>query len=152
MSSLRTAFFYENFIFTQENVFAERCTFLYFRLKESSENMIYLWNGNIRKLTKIWSISVLFKNIRQMKIIFFFQCISACNTYQHVISIHFLLSRKCKSPLDMRIQLYIRDIGIRWLVENCKIVFSIAFRCFIEFSLGKFGMKIQKNFGNLLIY
>ena len=29
--------------------------FLHFRLKESSENMIFPWNGNIRKLTKIWS-------------------------------------------------------------------------------------------------
>ena len=27
---------------------------LHFRLKESSKNMIFLWNGNIRKLTKIW--------------------------------------------------------------------------------------------------
>ena len=29
--------------------------FLHFRLKESSENMIFSWNGIIRKLTKIWS-------------------------------------------------------------------------------------------------
>ena len=28
---------------------------LHFHLKESSENMIFLWKGNIRKLTKIWS-------------------------------------------------------------------------------------------------
>ena len=29
--------------------------FLHFRLKKSSENIIFPWNGNIRKLTKIWS-------------------------------------------------------------------------------------------------
>ena len=29
-------------------------TFLHFRLKKSSENMIFLWNENIKKLAKIW--------------------------------------------------------------------------------------------------
>ena len=29
--------------------------FLHFRLKERWENMIFLWNANIQKLTKIWS-------------------------------------------------------------------------------------------------
>ena len=29
--------------------------FLHFRLKESSENMTFPWNGNMRKLMKIWS-------------------------------------------------------------------------------------------------
>ena len=33
--------YHENFIFTSEYVFAERCCFLHFRLKESSENMIF---------------------------------------------------------------------------------------------------------------
>ena len=74
------------------------------------------------------------------------QYISACNFNTFPSIKEMLIS------FEYEIQLYIRDIGIRWLVENCKIVFSIAFRCFIEFSLGKFGIKIQKNFGNLLIY
>ena len=30
-------------------------TFLHFRLKVSSENMIFPWNGKMRKLIKIWS-------------------------------------------------------------------------------------------------
>ena len=40
--------------------------FLHFRLKERSEIMIFPWNGNIRKLTKIWfdMISALFTNFR----------------------------------------------------------------------------------------
>ena len=29
--------------------------FLHFRLKESSENTIYPWNGSIQKQTKLWS-------------------------------------------------------------------------------------------------
>ena len=43
-SSLHTAIVYENFIFMQEYIFAERCCFLTicFFLKENSENMIFL--------------------------------------------------------------------------------------------------------------
>ena len=42
-SSLHTVIVYENFIFIQEYIFAERCCFLtIFFLKESSENMIFL--------------------------------------------------------------------------------------------------------------
>ena len=33
--------YHENFIFTPEYVFAERCCFLRFRLKETSENMTF---------------------------------------------------------------------------------------------------------------
>ena len=33
--------YHENFIFTPDYVFAERCCFLHFRLNESSENMIF---------------------------------------------------------------------------------------------------------------
>ena len=35
--------------------FRKDAAFLHFRLKESSENMIFQWNKRIRKLTKNWS-------------------------------------------------------------------------------------------------
>ena len=44
--------------------------FLHFRLKESSENMIFPWNRNIRKLTKIWS----FLPFSQKISFYFMQC------------------------------------------------------------------------------
>ena len=46
--------------------------FLHFRLKESSENMIFPWNGNIRKLTKIWSFLSFSQIFVSRK--FFFSC------------------------------------------------------------------------------
>ena len=46
--------------------------FLHFRLKESSENMIFLWNGKIRKLTKIWSFLPFSQIFVRRK--FFFSC------------------------------------------------------------------------------
>ena len=46
--------------------------FLHFRLKESSENMIFPWNGNIRKLTKIWSFLPFSQTFVRRK--FFFSC------------------------------------------------------------------------------
>ena len=55
ISSLRQAIIYEKFIFTRKYALVERCYFLNFRLKESSENMIYPWNGNTRKQTNLWS-------------------------------------------------------------------------------------------------
>ena len=55
ISYLRLAIVYENLMLTQNYAFAQRCCFLHFRLKEISENMIFPWNGNIRKLTQIWS-------------------------------------------------------------------------------------------------
>ena len=48
--------------------------FLHFRLKESSENMIFPWNGNIRKLTKIWSFLQFSQIFVRRKILFFMQC------------------------------------------------------------------------------
>ena len=60
MSSLRTAIVYENL---SKNTHLRKDTaFLHFRLKESSENMIFPWNENTRKLTKIWSF-LLFSQI-----------------------------------------------------------------------------------------
>ena len=46
--------------------------FLHFRLKESSENMIFPWNRNIRKLTKIWSFLPFSQIFVRRK--FFFSC------------------------------------------------------------------------------
>ena len=46
--------------------------FLHFRLKESSENIIFPWNGNIRKLTKIWSFLPFSQTFVRRK--FFFSC------------------------------------------------------------------------------
>ena len=45
---------------------------LHFYLKESSENMIFLWNWNIQKLTKIWSFMFFSKVFVRWK--FFFSC------------------------------------------------------------------------------
>ena len=45
---------------------------LHFPLKESSENMIYPWNGNIRKQTKIWSFLHFSQIFLRRK--FFFSC------------------------------------------------------------------------------
>ena len=45
--------------------------FLHFPFKESSENRIFPWNGNIQRLTKIWSF-------RKTKILSFMQ------SYQHI--------------------------------------------------------------------
>ena len=45
---------------------------LHFPLKESSENMIYPWNGNIRKETKIWSFLHFSQIFLRWK--FFFSC------------------------------------------------------------------------------
>ena len=48
--------------------------FLHFRLKKSSENIIFPWNGNIRKLTKIWSFLSFSQIFVGRK--FFFSCSS----------------------------------------------------------------------------
>ena len=48
--------------------------FVHFRLKECSENMIFPWNGNIRKLTKIWSFLQFSQIFVRRKILFFMQC------------------------------------------------------------------------------
>ena len=53
--------------------------FLHFRLKESSENMIFPWNRNIRKLTKIWSF-LPFPQIFVRRKSFFFSCTEAIGT------------------------------------------------------------------------
>ena len=56
--------------------------FLHFRLKESSENMIFPRNGNIRKLTKKWyflSFSQIF--VRRK---FFFSCSVSYECYMHL--------------------------------------------------------------------
>ena len=45
--------------------------FLHFRLKESSDNVIFPWKGDIQKLTKKMIFSVLFINFCKMKNIFF---------------------------------------------------------------------------------
>ena len=47
--------------------------FLHFRLKKSSENMIFWWNGNIWKLIKKTNFSALFTNFGKTKILFFMQ-------------------------------------------------------------------------------
>ena len=49
--------------------------FLHFRLKESSENMIFPWNGNIRKLTKIWSFLPFPQIFVRRKFFFFFHAL-----------------------------------------------------------------------------
>ena len=46
--------------------------FLHFHLKESSENVIFPWNGKIRKLTKIWSFLSFSQIFVRRK--FFFSC------------------------------------------------------------------------------
>ena len=46
--------------------------FLHFRLKESSENMIFPWNWNIRKQAKIWSFLHFSQIFIKRK--FFFSC------------------------------------------------------------------------------
>ena len=46
--------------------------FLHFRLKESSENMIFPWNVNIPKLKKIWSFLPFSKTFLRQKL--FFSC------------------------------------------------------------------------------
>ena len=51
---LRLAIVYENFIFTPKYAFAERCCFLGFSF-EGKLKQYDIWNGNIRKLTKICS-------------------------------------------------------------------------------------------------
>ena len=44
-----------NILYLRKNThLREDATFLHFLLKESSENIIFPWKGNIRKLTKIW--------------------------------------------------------------------------------------------------
>ena len=50
----------------------EDAAFLHFRLKKSSENMIFPWNGNIRKQTKIWFFLHFSKIFVRRK--FFFSC------------------------------------------------------------------------------
>ena len=52
----------------------KNAAFLHFCLKESSENMIFLWNGNVRNPTKKMIFSVFFTNFRKTKILFFMQC------------------------------------------------------------------------------
>ena len=63
----------ENFMFAQEYAFAKRCCFLPFSFEgKLKKDMIFPWNGNIRKLMKIWhflSFSQIF--VRQK---FFFSC------------------------------------------------------------------------------
>ena len=46
--------------------------FLHFPLKESSKNMIFPWNGNIRKLVKKWSFLSFLQIFVRRK--FFFSC------------------------------------------------------------------------------
>ena len=46
--------------------------FLHFHLKESSENTVFPWNGNIRKLTKKWSFLSFSQTFVRQK--FFFSC------------------------------------------------------------------------------
>ena len=50
--------------------------FLHFRLKESSENMIFPWNGNTRKLMKIWSFLSFSQIFVRRK--FLFSCSVSC--------------------------------------------------------------------------
>ena len=47
---------YTKISYLRENTHLRKdAAFLHFRLKESSENMIYPWNGNIQKQTELWS-------------------------------------------------------------------------------------------------
>ena len=55
--------------------------FLHFCLKESSENMIFPWNGNILKLTKKWSFLPFSQIFVRRK--FFFSC---SGSYLHLKS------------------------------------------------------------------
>ena len=48
--------------------------FLHFHLKESSENMIFLWKGKHTKTNENMIFSTLFTNFRKTKILFFMQC------------------------------------------------------------------------------
>ena len=58
----------------QNKHFQKDAAFIHFRLKESSENMIFPWNWNIQKLTKIWSFLPFSQIFVRQKFFFFMQC------------------------------------------------------------------------------
>ena len=74
ISSLRPAIIYENFIFTPEYAFAERCCFLKF----SFERKFRKYDISVkRKHTKTYENTIFpafFTNFRKKKVLFFMQC------------------------------------------------------------------------------
>ena len=79
ISSLHPAIVYEDVIFTENTHLRKDAAFLYFRLKEDSENMIFPWNRNIQKLTQIWSFLPFSQIFVRRKIFFFIQWLNVLN-------------------------------------------------------------------------
>ena len=64
---------YTKISYSRKNTYLPKdAAFLHFHLKERSENMTFPWNGNIRKLTKIWSFLPFSQIFVRRK--FFFSC------------------------------------------------------------------------------
>ena len=74
ISSLRTAIVYENFIFTQEYTFAERCCFLTFSFEGKFRKYDISVKRKHTKTNENMIFSVLFTNFRKTKILIFMQC------------------------------------------------------------------------------
>ena len=75
ISSLRTAIVYENFIFTQEYAFAERCCFLTFSFEGKFRKYDISVKRKHTKTNENMIFSVLFTNFCETKILFLMQCL-----------------------------------------------------------------------------
>ena len=87
--------------------------FLHFRLKESSENMIFPWNGNIRKETKIWSFLHFSQIFVRRK--FFFSCSESYLVFSNsvILDRHILNISKIKFPkliIHLRLSYQLTDV------------------------------------------
>ena len=92
ISSLRTAIVYENFIFTQEYAFAERCCFLIFSFEGKFRKYDISVKRKHAKTNENMIFYVLFTNFRLAKILIFMQC---CSYEKNAISERIFIGEIC---------------------------------------------------------
>ena len=92
--------------------------FLHFRLIESSENMIFPWNGNMRKLMKIWSFLPFSQIFVRRKFLF------SCSVINYLRKFYLFSHSNCSHPsLDAVVYLF---LSLKWW--NSSILWSILSR------------------------
>ena len=83
--------------YLRKNTYLRKDTaFLYFLLRESSENLTFAWNGNTRELTKIWSF-LSFSLIFVRRKFFFSSSVAytLCSCKTWCLGLTFYNTRKC---------------------------------------------------------
>ena len=103
---------------------------LYFRLKKSSENMIFPWNRSIWKLMKIWSFLSFWQIFVRRK--FLFSCSDSGTTSEKQKTWHYSLPyighlfHVTKKKLRHICERFCKDVDINMALSSLKLVFSVV--------------------------